>query len=204
MRTKRKLHAGLWALEFFRDGPDGPCTMQWSWSKHKKQPSVMLLETCRIGSQLDLMCFAASTWAKIKDQASKNISKSLSNWRKSINDADSGSFFLFGTKDTNRLLPRILARWCPGPDPGFWSGGALSPKFAQNRGFPLAIAWKLHDFEQILGGKRGSPGPQGPLDPPVVPTWIQMSDPEFRGCKSKTVFGTVLLQHAWLWTHWTV
>ncbi len=44
-------------------------------------------------------------------------------------------------------------------DPGFWSGGpaevwpqgALSPKFAKNRGFFLHIFWKLHDFEKILG-----------------------------------------------------
>ncbi len=34
----------------------------------------------------------------------------------------------------------------------FWpQGGALSPKYAQNRGFSLKIAWKLHDFEEILG-----------------------------------------------------
>ena len=60
-----------------------------------------------------------------------------------------------------------------GVDPGFWSGrpsrvltprGALSPKFVQNRGFSLKIAWKVHDFEDILGA-RGSPGPQGSLDP---------------------------------------
>ncbi len=53
-------------------------------------------------------------------------------------------------------------------DPGFWSGGqwsfdpregALSPKFAQNRGFPLKIAWKLHGFEEILGA--GGPGSAG-------------------------------------------
>ncbi len=31
--------------------------------------------------------------------------------------------------------------------------GALSPKFAQNRGFPLKIAWRLHDFEKILGAR---------------------------------------------------
>ena len=57
----------------------------------------------------------------------------------------------------------------PGADPGFWSGGpsrvltqgALSPKFAQNRVFSVKIAWKLHDFEEILGA-RGH-GPPGPL-----------------------------------------
>ncbi len=37
--------------------------------------------------------------------------------------------------------------------------GGLSPKFAQNKGFSLKIAWKLHDFEEILGA-RGAP-----LDP---------------------------------------
>ena len=45
---------------------------------------------------------------------------------------------------------------------GQWSfdpKGGLSPKFAQNRGFPLKIAWKLHDFEEILGA--GLPGPPG-------------------------------------------
>ena len=51
--------------------------------------------------------------------------------------------------------------WIPwaGVDPGFWSGGVsvvlsprgtLSPKFAQNGGFLLKIAWKLHDFEELL------------------------------------------------------
>ena len=39
--------------------------------------------------------------------------------------------------------------------------GALNPKFAQNRGFSLKIAWKLHDFEEIMGA-RG----RGPLGPP--------------------------------------
>ena len=33
------------------------------------------------------------------------------------------------------------------------------PKIAQNRGFPLKIAWKVHDFEKNLGGKGGPPGP---------------------------------------------
>ena len=53
-----------------------------------------------------------------------------------------------------------------GADSGFWSGGtigvltprgALSPKFAQNGGFSLKIAWKLHDLKKILGA-RGPPG----------------------------------------------
>ncbi len=30
---------------------------------------------------------------------------------------------------------------------------ALSLKFVQNMGFPLKIAWKLHDFEEILGAR---------------------------------------------------
>ena len=46
----------------------------------------------------------------------------------------------------------------------FWSGGsgvltpegALSPKFAQNRGFPLKIAWKLHDLDNKYWGARGA------------------------------------------------
>ena len=38
--------------------------------------------------------------------------------------------------------------------------GALSPKFAQNRGFALKIAWKLHDFGKILGARgTGPPAP---------------------------------------------
>ena len=46
--------------------------------------------------------------------------------------------------------------WCPqnpGPDPGFWSRGALNPKFAQNNGFSLTNVWKLHGFEKILGAR---------------------------------------------------
>ncbi len=40
--------------------------------------------------------------------------------------------------------------------------GGLSPKFAQNRGFFLKIAWKLNDFEKILGARGGrAPGPPG-------------------------------------------
>ena len=37
---------------------------------------------------------------------------------------------------------------------------SLSPKFAHNRGVSLKIAWKLHDFEEILGAR--GPGPPGP------------------------------------------
>ena len=36
--------------------------------------------------------------------------------------------------------------------------GGLSPKFAQNRGFSLTFAWKLHDFEKIMGA-RGARAP---------------------------------------------
>ena len=44
----------------------------------------------------------------------------------------------------------------------FWpQGGALSPNFAQNRGFSLKNAWKLHDFEEILGAR----GARASLDP---------------------------------------
>ena len=64
-----------------------------------------------------------------------------------------------------------------GADPGFWSGrpaefwpqkggGGLSPKFAQNKGCSPKIAWKLHDFEQILGA-------WAPLDPPVDSSCLQ-------------------------------
>ena len=60
----------------------------------------------------------------------------------------------------------------PGTDPGFWPGrqwsldpkeGALSPKFAQNRDFPLKLPElpELPDFEEILGA-RG-------LDPLLIP-----------------------------------
>ncbi len=38
--------------------------------------------------------------------------------------------------------------------------GGLSPKFAQHGVFSIKIAWKLHDFEKILGGGR-PPGPPG-------------------------------------------
>ena len=45
-------------------------------------------------------------------------------------------------------------------------GGALSLKFAQNRGFSINIPWKLHDFEEIVGA-RGAQAPRAPLDPLV-------------------------------------
>ncbi len=53
-----------------------------------------------------------------------------------------------------------------GPSRVFTPGGALSPTFAQNRGFPLKIAWKLHDFGKILrakgqGSQSPSPGSAG-------------------------------------------
>ena len=50
----------------------------------------------------------------------------------------------------------LAAEFCP-------QGGLRS--FAQKRGFSFKIAWKMHDFEKILG--QGGPGPQGPLDPLV-------------------------------------
>ncbi len=44
----------------------------------------------------------------------------------------------------------------------FWpQWGALSLKCAQNGGFSLKIAWKLHDFEEILWAR----GAQGPCPP---------------------------------------
>ncbi len=46
---------------------------------------------------------------------------------------------------------RILVRGAQRSfDPRGW---ALTPKFAHNRGFPLKISWKLHDFEINLGGR---------------------------------------------------
>ncbi len=39
----------------------------------------------------------------------------------------------------------------------FDTKGALSKKFAQNRGFSLKIAWKLHDLKN-LGAREGPPG----------------------------------------------
>ncbi len=65
----------------------------------------------------------------------------------------------------HRAEPR-LSRGDPGFGSGgpaeFWpQGGALSTKFAQNRGFSWTIAWKLHDFEKKNLGGKGGPGPQG-------------------------------------------
>ncbi len=54
---------------------------------------------------------------------------------------------------------RILVR---GGQQSFDPRGALSPKFAQNRGFSLKIACKLHDFGKLLGQ---GPEPLGPPDP---------------------------------------
>ncbi len=48
-----------------------------------------------------------------------------------------------------------------GPSGVLVRGGSLSPKFAQNRGFPLKIAWKLRDFDKKSLG-QGGPGPPGP------------------------------------------
>ncbi len=61
----------------------------------------------------------------------------------------------------SRRGSRILVREASGVLPP--RGAALSPKFAQNRGFPLKIARKLHDLKKILGA-RGDPGSAtGPL-----------------------------------------
>ncbi len=61
-----------------------------------------------------------------------------------------------------------------GADPGYGSGGqksfdpplgALSPKFAQNRGFPLKLPENCMIIKTSWG--QGGPGPQDPLDPPL-------------------------------------
>ena len=66
-------------------------------------------------------------------------------------------------------MPCSERKHITGADPAFWSGGpsgvwtprgSLSPKFAQNRAFPLKIAWKLHYFEDIL--RTRGPRPPGP------------------------------------------
>ncbi len=66
---------------------------------------------------------------------------------------------------------RILVR---GGQPSFDpKGGALSPKFAQNRGFSLTIAWKRHDFEKILGARGDwAPGPPGSASVTYGGTWL--------------------------------
>ena len=72
----------------------------------------------------------------------------------------------------------------PGVDPGFWSGapskvltlrGALSPKFAQNRGFPLKLPENCMVLKKSWG--QGGPGPPRapwirychPMAAPVIP-----------------------------------
>ena len=75
------------------------------------------------------------------------------------------------------FCPDLLER--AGADPGFWSegtSGVLTPMggggaWAQNLlkigFFSLNIAWKLHDFEEILGGKGG----RAPRPPPWIRYW---------------------------------
>ena len=58
----------------------------------------------------------------------------------------------WANKDTCRGGSMILVR---GPSGVLTPDRALSWKFAQNRGFPLKIVWKLHDFEKILGARGG-------------------------------------------------
>ena len=43
----------------------------------------------------------------------------------------------------------------------FWPQGGWAQNLLKIGGFPLKIAWKLYDFEQILMGKGGA-RPQGP------------------------------------------
>ena len=79
-----------------------------------------------------------------------------------------------------KLLETLSQKWIdrnqlslpPGADPGLWSGGPSGiwtprggpePKICSKYiGVSLKIAWKLHDFEEILGAKGGGsvlPGP---------------------------------------------
>ena len=70
---------------------------------------------------------------------------------------------------THREGSRILVR---GAQRSF--EGDLNPKFAQNRVFLSKIAWKLHDFEQNLGGKGARPlGPPGSASgTPLTIVWL--------------------------------
>ncbi len=56
-----------------------------------------------------------------------------------------------------RRVSRILVR--RGPAEIWPQMEALRPTFAQNRGFSLKIAWKLHDLKKILGATLGGLGP---------------------------------------------
>ena len=77
----------------------------------------------------------------------------------------------------------------------FWpQGGALSPRFAQDRGFSLKTAWKLHDLEKNLGGKGGD-RPRGPLDPLVVCVSVCCSS--WRNKAKRQVYAL----KAWFWGH---
>ncbi len=61
---------------------------------------------------------------------------------------------------------RILVRGQQSFDP---RGGA-EPKICSKLGFPLKIAWKLHDCEKILGAQGA-----GPLRPPWIRLWNILS-----------------------------
>ncbi len=65
-------------------------------------------------------------------------------------------------RNSPRRGSRILVR---GAQWSWPQGGALSPQFARNRVFSLEIAWKLYDFEEILGATGRAPraSPLGPL-----------------------------------------
>ncbi len=71
---------------------------------------------------------------------------------------------------------RVLVR---GPSGVLTPRGAMSPKFAQNWGSSLKIAWKQHDFEEILGAKGGT-GNQSPL--PCIHCWGQRVCPQAENC----------------------
>ncbi len=70
-----------------------------------------------------------------------------------------------GGRRGSRILVRG-AQWSLDP-----KVGALSPKFAQNRGFPLKIPSKLHNFEEILGARRAR-APRAPW----IRFWVEFSN----------------------------
>ena len=55
----------------------------------------------------------------------------------------------------------------------FWpQSGALSAKFAHNRGFSLKIVWKLHDFSSSWGQGAWDPRPGSACGHTVIPLWV--------------------------------
>ncbi len=97
----------------------------------------------------------------------------------------------------------------------FWPQGGLSPKFAQNRDFPLKLAWKLHDFEQFLGVRgHGSPGPPGSASdysstlPLFLQGWCRFTDTRTSAQWGRstdnysTCWATSMLRSPWLCPSW--